>query len=177
MTRSAPHRIPSEPERSALLACLLSDAVEALERDTERARASLFRAVALVAEMPAGSSGTRRGGLTPFQAKRTVSFVEESIEKSPCLDELAINVGFSRSHFSRAFKISFGRTPHRFILERRVERAQAMMRAADSRLADVANACGFVDQAHFSRTFRRLAGLSPDLWRRTQARASPPAPS
>jgi AraC family transcriptional regulator len=161
----SPRPIAGEPGRNAILAHLLSDAVEALERDTERARASLFRAVALVGEMPASPPGARRGGLASWQAKRTIALIDEHLEGGTRITELAAHFNLNQSHFSRAFKQLFGRSPQQFILERR-KRAQGLMLTTDSRLCNIAQACGFADQAHFSRIFHRLVGLSPNAWRR-----------
>jgi AraC family transcriptional regulator len=171
---SPPGLIAGEPGRNAILVRLLSDAVEALERDTERARASLIRAVALVGETPASTPGVRRGGLASWQAKRTVVLIDEQLESATRITGLAAHLRLSQSHFSRAFKQFFGCAPQRFILERRIERAQGLMLTTDSRLCDIAQACGFADQAHFSRTFSKLVGASPNAWRRARVSASTP---
>jgi AraC family transcriptional regulator len=163
---SSPRPMPGKAWRNAMLARLLSDAVEALEGDTERARASLFRAVALVGEAPLMTPRPRRGGLAPWQAKRTIALIDEHLEDGTRITDLAAQVRLSQSHFSRAFKEFFGRAPQQFILERRVERAQELMLTTDNQLCDIAHACGFADQSHFSRTFRKIIGLSPNGWRR-----------
>ena len=162
-TRSA----SGEPGRNAILARLLCDAVEALECDIERARASLVRAVALVGQTPASAPNNRRGGLAPWQVDRTIALIDEHHGRTG-ITQLAANVKLSQGHFSRVFKEFFGRSPKQFILERRIERALGMMIATDSRLCDIALACGFADQAHFSRIFRKLVGLTPNAWRRAR---------
>lgn len=162
----SPSLISGEPGRNAMLARLLSEAVEALELDTERARASLLRAVALVGETPAPAPATRRNGLAPWQAQRTISLIDRHLERGPRVTELAANVRLSQAHFSRAFKGVFGRSPQQFILERRVERAKGLMLTTPRRLCEIAQACGFADQAHFSRAFRKRVGLPPNAWRR-----------
>jgi AraC-like DNA-binding protein len=53
-----------------------------------------------------------------------------------------------------------------FVAVRRVERAKLMMASTEQRLADIALACGFADQSHLNRCFRRIVGVSPGLWRR-----------
>jgi AraC family transcriptional regulator len=159
----------SEPGRNAILARLLSDAVEALECDTARARASLFRAVALIGETPTSAPNTRRAGLAPWQARKTIALIDERLGGRAWVTELAANVNLSQSHFSRCFKTFFGRAPKQFIVERRIERALDLMLSSDSRLCDIALACGFNDQAHFSRSFHKLMGLTPNAWRRATA--------
>jgi AraC family transcriptional regulator len=59
-----------------------------------------------------------------------------------------------------------GETPHQFVLRVRVERAKEMLRSAESRVLDVAIACGFKTQQHFARVFRQLCGASPTEYRR-----------
>jgi AraC family transcriptional regulator len=165
----SPGSIRSEPGRNAILARLLSDAVEALECDAERARAALFRAVALVGETHTAATSTCRGGLASWQAQRTMAFIDEHLEGGTRIIELAGNVRLSPSHFCRAFKEFFGCSPKQFILERRIQRALELMLATDSSLCDIAQVCGFADQAHFSRMFRKFVGITPNAWRRARA--------
>jgi len=75
-------------------------------------------------------------------------------------------VALSKSHFSRAFKCSLGSSPMAYVGARRVERAKVMMTSSRERLTDIALACGFADQSHLNRYFRRVVGTSPGLWRR-----------
>ena len=161
-----PRSMPGELGRDAILARLLFEAVEALEADAERARASLLRAVALVVEPSVPPPATRRSGLAPWQAQRTVALIDKHLERGTRITELAANVRLSQAHFSRAFKGFFGCSPQQFILERRVERAQELMLTTFCRLCEIAQVCGFADQAHFSRVFRQRVGLSPNAWRR-----------
>ena len=57
-------------------------------------------------------------------------------------------------------------SPHQFVLRLRVERAKEMLRSAESRVLDVAIACGFKTQQHFARVFRQLCGSTPTEYRR-----------
>jgi AraC family transcriptional regulator len=166
---SARRSVADESSRNAILTRLLADAVEALECDTRRARASLFRAVALVGEASTSASNGHRGGLTRWQAERTIAFIDEDLGGRARLTQLASNVSLSQAHFSRSFREFFGCSPKKFILERRIERALGLMLATDKRLCDIAQACGFSDQAHFSRMFRKIVGLTPNAWRRAEA--------
>lgn len=71
----------------------------------------------------------------------------------------------SPSAFARAFKSALGETPHQFLVRYRVERAQEMMRDRSIALLDVALACGFSDQSHLGRVFKRLTGQTPKQYR------------
>ncbi len=71
-----------------------------------------------------------------------------------------------RHPFARAFRQTTGMPPHRWLLARRVDRAKELLAASPMRLADIALACGFADQSHFTKVFTRMAGTSPGAWRR-----------
>jgi AraC family transcriptional regulator len=86
------------------------------------------------------------------------------------LTELAALAGCSLQHFKRAFKTSTGTPPHRFLLELRIKRAQALLAANNLSLAQIAFDCGFSSQPHFTSMFRRLMGSSPARWRRSARR-------
>jgi AraC family transcriptional regulator len=160
-----------DPGSSAILARLLTDAFEALDDDIERVRGSLSRAVALVSGASTPEAANGQGGLAAWQARKISALVEERLAYGVRTPELAASAGLSKSHFSRAFKAHFGRSPQQYILEKRVARAQRLMLERGSRLSGVAQACGFADQAHLCRVFRCLVGASPHSWRRAH---SPP---
>ena len=80
--------------------------------------------------------------------------------------DLAEQVSLSVSHFCRAFKESFGASPHLHLTRSRVERAQCLMLTTDDPLTQIALACGMADQAHLSKLFRREVGEPPNAWRR-----------
>jgi AraC family transcriptional regulator len=120
---------------------------------------------------------TYRGGLSPARLRRVKEFVHAKIEYELSLGELAQSVGLSIAHFSEMFRKSTGETPHQFVLRLRVERAKEMLRSAESRVLDVAIACGFKTQQHFARVFRHLCGLSPKEYRREFMRFETPEPS
>jgi len=106
-----------------------------------------------------------RGGLGSARLRRIKELVHEKLEDDLSLDEMAQAVGLSTAHFARMFRKSTGQTPHQFVLRQRLERARAMLRAADSRVLDVAVACGFKTQQHFAQVFRDVWGVSPTEYR------------
>ena len=116
------------------------------------------------------------GGLATWQARRTLAHIEANLASKMDIDDLANGVALSRSHFSRAFKRSLGFSPMEYIIVRRVERAKAMISGTREPLAEVALACGFVDQAHLNRRFRDIVGISPGRWRRSIAPIAKPTP-
>jgi AraC family transcriptional regulator len=157
---------PIDLGSSAILARLLIDAYEDLDRDMDCVRISLSRAVALVGGATAPGEALARGGLAPWQARKVSALVEAKLECGVRITELAASARLSKAYFSRAFKAHFGRSPMRYVLEKRIARAQRLMLESNDRLSEVAQACGFTDQAHLCRVFRRLVGASPRTWRR-----------
>jgi AraC family transcriptional regulator len=107
------------------------------------------------------------GGLAPWQVKRLVYHIDTRIGEKLTLDRLARLVRLSTSYFSAAFKRSFGTSPYAYILARRVEFAKEQIANGASSLCQVALDCGLADQAHLSRVFRRLTGMTPSAWRKT----------
>ena len=112
----------------------------------------------------------KSGGLAPWQAKRVAIHVREHIGSRMKTRELAELVKLSLSHFSRSFAVSFRETPAAYVMRQRLRLARQRMLTTDLSLAEVALDCGFYDQAHFSRVFRRIVGISPLAWRRQFAR-------
>jgi transcriptional regulator GlxA family with amidase domain len=82
------------------------------------------------------------------------------------LDALARAAHVSPRHFSRSFRQTFGETPHRYLLTRRVERACHLLRTTDMQVAEVCLAVGFRSVGSFTTTFSRLVGISPTEYRR-----------
>jgi AraC family transcriptional regulator len=106
-----------------------------------------------------------RGGLGSARLRRIEELVHAKVEDDLSLDEMAQSVQLSTAHFARMFHKATGETPHQFVLRQRVERAKALLRAADGRVLDVAVACGFKTQQHFAQVFRDLCGVSPTRYR------------
>jgi len=113
-----------------------------------------------------------RGGLAPWQVRRVTAHIESHLDEPITTQDLATIAKVSTYHFTRAFRESLSETPHEYVMRRRVERAQGLMLTTNMALGRIAIDCGFADQAHFNKLFRRLAGESPGAWRR--ARVIPP---
>jgi AraC-like DNA-binding protein len=78
----------------------------------------------------------------------------------PSLGALAGEAGMSRFHFIRAFAREYGRTPYAYVMERRVHEARRLLDSG-ARIVDAALACGFADQSHLTRHFKRIVGVTP----------------
>ena len=109
-----------------------------------------------------------RGGLSPGVLRRVREHIDANLEANVDLTDLAAIADLSRCHFARAFKQSVGGTPHRYLMHRRLEKAQELLGGTDLPLAEIALATGFSDQSHFSRRFRDHLGTTPSAFRRAQ---------
>ncbi len=97
--------------------------------------------------------------------KRVLDFVSDNYGSSIAVEDMASKAGLSASHFSHLFKRTIGTSPMRFVLAYRVEQAKKRLALRDEPMIDIAMACGFSDQAHFSRQFKQIEGISPSTYR------------
>jgi AraC-like DNA-binding protein len=114
----------------------------------------------------------QRGGLPPGALKRVRAYIEGHLAERLSVERLASIAGLSVYHFARAFKTSQGMTPHEYLLDRRISRAQALLDATDTALSEIALESGFADQSHFARHFRQRVGIPPSAYRRSQRHAT-----
>jgi len=108
------------------------------------------------------------GGLSTGALRRVREYVQVHLNESIDLSMLAAVAELSMNHFAREFKQSAGVTPHHYLIQKRIERAQQMLAQTDLSLAEIAYAVGFSDQGHLARHFRGLLGTTPREFRRSQ---------
>ena len=106
-----------------------------------------------------------KGGLPNWRLKRAIELLETDRTKTPSLAELAGPLRLHPTSFCRAFKQSTGLSPHRYLLEHRVNRAKAMMEDHKRTLTEIALDCGFSSSSQFSTVFKRITGVSPRSYR------------
>jgi AraC family transcriptional regulator len=126
----------------------------------------------LIAALIAHLSGpvvARVDGLSAQARDRAIDCIESRFAGPLSLQELADAAGLGIRHFSRAFREATGRSPHQYLLHRRVEQAKVLIRQGLP-LAEVALQCGFCDQSQLTRTFVRLVGTTPGSFRSRFAR-------
>jgi AraC-like DNA-binding protein len=111
-------------------------------------------------------ASARGGGLPLWQIRKLTEYIENHIESTISIQDLAGIVRLSPSHFCRAFRRSTNDSPHCFVMRRRIARSQELMTTTRARLANIALDCGFADQAHFCRVYRKLEGEAPGIWRK-----------
>jgi AraC-like DNA-binding protein len=106
-----------------------------------------------------------RLSIAPWRLARALALAESTLEEDISLSDLAAAAGLSRFHFARSFRAATGETPHAHLRRLRCERAKMLMEKGGMTLAEIALACGFAHQAHFTTVFRRVTGRTPARWR------------
>jgi AraC-like DNA-binding protein len=150
---------------------LLDAAVGELNRD-HSAKDTILQAASLLREQtdsPAAAGAINEAGrLLAWQARKVREYVDGHIAGPIRVADLCALIQRSEAHFSRAFKRTFGASPHAFVIQRRLELAAQYMLQTEAPLSDIALRCGFADQAHLCKHFRLATGETPAAWRRAR---------
>jgi AraC-like DNA-binding protein len=123
------------------------------------------------------TTGRRRTPLQKWRMKRVVDHVDAHLSRRITLADMAAAAGLTRMHFAAQFRAATGTRPHDFLLQRRIDRAQELLRNPELALVDVALSVGFQTQAHFTTVFRRFVGETPHRWRRLAPGPHAPGPT
>jgi AraC family transcriptional regulator len=102
--------------------------------------------------------------------RRVLAYVEEHLAEDISVADLANFACLSIFHFTRAFAATLGMPPHRYVSQRRLESAKAMIASGHASLAEIAFDCRFSSQSSFGRAFRRATGVTPAEYRRKSGR-------
>jgi AraC-like DNA-binding protein len=107
----------------------------------------------------------------PRDLLRAKDLADAQYSEPLAVDDLARAAGFSRAHFSREFRRTFGEAPHSYLLTRRLERAAALLRNTDRSVIDICFSVGLQSVGSFTTSFTSAYGMSPTAYRA----ALPPA--
>jgi AraC family transcriptional regulator len=118
------------------------------------------------ASQPAFGVKRAKGGLTPKELKLLTEYMKGHLSSDLSLVELAALVSRSPYHFARAFKVSTGVPPHRYVMTLRVELAKELLVATPLNVTQVAHTCGFASSQHMATVFGRTVGTTPTEYRR-----------
>lgn len=110
---------------------------------------------------------TARGGLAGWQQRIVADYIDAHLAESIPISTLAQLVRRSLFHFCRSFKRSFGIPPHRFITQRRIERAKSLLAKRVNSVSEIGTAIGFSEASSFTAAFRRTTGLTPTSYQRS----------
>ena len=113
------------------------------------------------------------GGLPESKVRRVTAFIDSNLRRELRLEELAAVTHMSPYHFARLFKRATGLSPHRFVVQRRIDAATALLTESTSSIGSIAHAVGFRTASHFATTVRRITGMTPSAYRARRAVAEP----
>src|SRR3954454_1363669 len=148
---------------SAIMADALRLAIltRTFSRQAPSARAELDQADAIREE----DAGRSVRSLQNWRLRRVLQYVDKNLTAKITLQDMAAVAGLSRMHFAGQFRAAVGVRPHEYLLRRRIERAQELLKQAEIALVDNALTVGFQTQAHFTTVFKRFVGDTPYQWR------------
>lgn len=112
------------------------------------------------------SKTTRQSGLARWQVELALRLLLNDSGSGHSLKQIAAHCGLSRSYFEKAFKVSLGMPPHRWLVRQRIQRAGEKLEQTNDSVSSIALSCGFTDQSHLTRVFGAIVGSSPGAWRR-----------
>ncbi|NJK54242.1 MAG: helix-turn-helix transcriptional regulator [Leptolyngbyaceae cyanobacterium SU_3_3] len=99
--------------------------------------------------------------LTHTQLQQAIDYIHTYLDRDLSLAELASVVNISHTYFASLFKRATGISPHQYVIQQRVERAEVMLKKTDLAIADIALQVGFSSQSHLTQQFKRVTGLTP----------------
>ena len=115
------------------------------------------------------SSSTRRqlhgGQLKDFYIQEAVTYMEHNYHRELTVEDLADVCKLNRSYFSKLFKDNMGCPPQEFLIRLRLAKAAELMKTTGDSIGDISVMCGYPNQFHFSRAFKKRYGVSPREWR------------
>lgn len=104
-------------------------------------------------------------GLAPYKLRKTIDYIHADLDRDLSLDVMAKQIEMSRCYFASQFKQAMGISPHQYVNQQRVKKAQQLLRQKKRSLAEIALLCGFANQSHFNKVFRKYVGTTPKTYR------------
>src|SRR6188474_534588 len=117
--------------------------------------------------MPVVDHALAKGGLAAWQQRAVTAYIEEHLAEPILLATLARLARLSPYYFCRAFKQSFGIPPHRYHINRRIERAKTLLAKRARSVTDIGLTVGYSETSSFTTAFRKATGLTPSVYRRS----------
>lgn len=104
----------------------------------------------------------------PFKIRKTIKYINEHIQDKLEVTQLADIAGLDVAYYSRMFKKYIGTSPYQFILQRKIERAEALLSTSNYKISEIAYDLGFQSHASFSASFHKINGSTPEDYRKSQ---------
>lgn len=105
------------------------------------------------------------GGLGDKRLQRVLAYIDAHLAENIGLKDMATVAGLGQHHFSTLFGQSMGISPYRYVVNRRIDRAKSQLRRNNFAISDIALSCGFADQSHLTKHFRKIVGTTPRAFR------------
>ena len=127
----------------------------------------LIRNYSSIGQTKSNESTTKTARLNALQVKQLQDFIEDNLDQKISIAQLSAIVHLSQFYFARAFKEAVGTTPHRYLVQRRIERAKILLKVTKFSVQEIAIRVGFVNVSHFTRQFRKYVGATPAIYRKS----------
>lgn len=169
-------RSPVEANEASLQ-YLLNSCMQMLDEPQDSSFRSDYMARAIAAEFFSKHTQLRTtpqladsgAPLSSVQVQRISDYMQAHLHGDFQIADIAASIGLSRSTFFRRFILTVKKTPNQYLQMLRVEKAKQMLADSQLPLVDIGFACGYSDQSHFSRLFKRLVGATPREYRMAAA--------
>ncbi|MGF1499975.1 MAG: helix-turn-helix domain-containing protein [Elainellaceae cyanobacterium] len=110
-------------------------------------------------------------GLSRYQLRQALDYIQANLGQNIKLEDVATFLGMSQYYFCHLFRKSMGITPHKYIIQQRVERAKTLLLQFNQQtIADIALKCGFANHSHLCLHFRQLTGTTPRAYQRQSSK-------
>jgi AraC family transcriptional regulator len=106
-----------------------------------------------------------QGGLPKYKLHQAIDYIQANLDQKLSLDAIAHHLTMSVYYFCELFKQSMGIAPYKYVLQQRVERAKLLLKDEERAIVDIALKCGFANQAHLNKHFRKFTGIKPKAYR------------
>jgi len=103
--------------------------------------------------------------ISPAKLRRALAYIDDNLDSQISITAIAEVVGMTLYHFAKTFKLATGRSPYRYVTERRIELAKRLLMETDLEIAQIAHRVGLSSQSYFTALFARHTGLTPKRYR------------
>jgi AraC family transcriptional regulator len=164
-------RLLFDEPRMAAIAKLLAEECCANHRLDDHFGIGLVDALSTALFGVSSMTPQKRPSLSRNQLELSVDYIDAHCFETIRLHDLASLLGLSESYFSHAFKAATGVPPLRWQMETRIAKVKDFLVRESMSLTEIAASSGFSDQAHLTRSFKRLVGITPSDWRRNRSKS------
>lgn len=154
-----------DPLLPAVLASLRADLAAGFSHDALYVEHLAALCLSRASLLEAAPTPTAHAKLSPMTLRRVEEHIDAYLGGEITLGALAAVAGMGADSFARRFKATTGLAPYAFVLERRMQRAEAELARSDLPIANLAARLGFASQSHFAAAFRRRRGTTPQAYR------------